>query len=498
MVSHVEAPRRGAPSAHAPGDASVSTSGGVFVSGQTSVTERKNALAASAYVGERLVSRAKDTRRRVKERDEARSLVFGVSEARIRAHGGGKPPDDAAPTAEGNEVAPRPPRPPVGDRPLGIARSDDPDRVTRRVAAYGNPKISARRAVLRWRALGAATQDTADAEHDEPRSTGDSDSDVVVPRPPASPSRPGFKSQARRVVIASRFVRRAREAADLDISPRPGPPPTRLESLPPESPSAPSPRVDEEAAPADEVPEESDVDATSSGCVTPREDGIPEEEGEENIPVESLASEGDGSPRARASDVVRKLRDAANELSKTPRAERADDAVRDAVARAVDASAMESPRMTRSRASAPDAPRVPSPPRDARPEGGAVGRAAAMLKSCRTDGEKRRRRTNARRRRTRGSRRWYSTRRRSARSQPGDFQARGGIESDARRRTKTASNPRARRFRSRRFRRPRCRFVPNLRRSSAREATHRFVRICARRRTAAEAPRRRARGASRG
>lgn len=382
MVSDVEAPRGGAPSAHAPGDASVSTSGGFFVSGpSSSLTERKNALAASAYVGQRLVSRAKDTRRRVKERDKARSLGFGGSEARIRAHGGGKPPDDAAPTAEGNEDALRPPRPPVGDRPLGIARSDDPDRVTRRVAAYGNPKISARRAVLRWRAHGAATKDTADGEDDEPRPTEDSDSDVVVPRPPASPSRPGFKSQVRRVVIASRFVRRAREAADLDISPRPGPPPTRLESLPPESPSAPSPRVDDEAAPADEVPEESDVDATSSCHLTPREDGIPEDDDEEeNIPVESLASEGDGSPRARAYDVVRKLRDAANELSKTPRAERDVDAVRDAVARAVDASAMESQRMARLRASAPDAPRVPSPPRDARPEGGAVGRAAAMLK----------------------------------------------------------------------------------------------------------------------
>ena len=384
MVSDIDAPR-----AHAPGDDSVRTSSVVY-SGQTSVTERKNALAASAYVGQRLVSRAKDTRRRVKERDEARSRGLGGSEARIRAPGGGKPPDDTAPTAEGNADAPRRPRPPAEDRPLALARSDDPDRATLRVTAYGNSKMSARRAVLRWRALGAATQDTAEltprVDEPLPVPSDESDSDVVVPRPPASPSRPGFKSQARRVVIASRFARRAREAAALEISPRPGPPPTRLESLPPESPSAP-PRVVNDAGPAAEVVEESDVDATSSGCVTPREDGIPEGEREEAlIPVESPASEGDRSPRARASDVVRKLRDAANELSKTPRAERADDAVRDAVARAVESSTTESQRMTQVRASAPEAsrapssPRVPSSPRDARPESGAVGRAAAMLK----------------------------------------------------------------------------------------------------------------------
>ena len=236
-MSDIDAPR-----AHAPGDDSVRTSSVVY-SGQTSVTERKNALAASAYVGQRLVSRAKDTRRRVKERDEARSRGLGGSEARIRAPGGGKPPDDTAPTAEGNADAPRRPRPPAEDRPLALARSDDPDRATLRVTAYGNSKMSARRAVLRWRALGAATQDTAEltprVDEPLPVPSDESDSDVVVPRPPASPSRPGFKSQARRVVIASRFVRRAREAAALEISPRPGPPPTRLESLPPESPSAP-------------------------------------------------------------------------------------------------------------------------------------------------------------------------------------------------------------------------------------------------------------------
>ena len=45
MVSDIDAPR-----AHAPGDDSVRTSSIVVYSGQTSVTERKNALAASAYV----------------------------------------------------------------------------------------------------------------------------------------------------------------------------------------------------------------------------------------------------------------------------------------------------------------------------------------------------------------------------------------------------------------------------------------------------------------
>ena len=190
MVSDIDAPR-----AHAPGDDSVRTSSVVY-SGQTSVTERKNARAASAYVGQRLVSRAKDTRRRVKERDEARSRGLGGSEARIRAPGGGKPPDDTAPTAEGNADAPRRPRPPAEDRPLALARSDDPDRATLRVTAYGNSKMSARRAVLRWRALGAATQDTAEltprVDEPLPVPSDESDSDVVVPRPPASPSRPGF------------------------------------------------------------------------------------------------------------------------------------------------------------------------------------------------------------------------------------------------------------------------------------------------------------------
>ena len=137
-----------------------------------------------------------------------------------------------------------------------------------------------------------------------PVPSDESDLDVVVPRPPASPSRPGFKSQARRVVIASRFVEeRARR--------RPWKYPharvrRRRDSSPfPESPSAP-PRVVNDAGPAAEVVEESDVDATSSGCVTPREDGVPEGEREEAlIPVESPASGSDRSPRARASDVVR-------------------------------------------------------------------------------------------------------------------------------------------------------------------------------------------------
>ena len=339
--------------------------------------------------------------------------------------------------------------------------------------------MSARRAVLRWRALGAATQDTAEltprVDEPLPVPSDESDSDVVVPRPPASPSRPGFKSQARRVVIASRFARRAREAAALEISPRPGPPPAATESLPPESPSAP-PRLVATRGPPPK--------SWRNPTWTPRHQaashrakmGYPKENEKRQRSPGRVAGVGRRSVASGARPTsCANLRDAASRLSKTPRAERADDAVRDAVARAVESSTTESQRMTQVRASAPEASRAPSSPRvpfvatRPRPESGAVGRAAAMLKGYRTDGEKRRRRTNARRRRTRGRRRRCSTRRRA----------------------NTAPSPRLR------FRRLRCR-RPEPPTFGERRATLRLARIYARRRTAAEAPRRRAHDASRG
>ena len=116
--------RDGAPSAHAEGDAASSSKLVILQEQGSDVASRKNALAALAYVGQRLRPRGRAARRRVaaKEAERERLRRLDLPDGRLIFGEGG---DRSADVSEGETVLAKPP-----------TRSDDVERATKRAAAY--------------------------------------------------------------------------------------------------------------------------------------------------------------------------------------------------------------------------------------------------------------------------------------------------------------------------------------------------------------------------
>ena len=228
--------RDGAPSAHAEGDAASSSKLVILQEQGSDVASRKNALAALAYVGQRLRPRGRAARRRVaaKEAERERLRRLDLPDGRLIFGEGG---DRSADVSEGETVLAKPP-----------TRSDDVERATKRAAAYL-----------------------------------------------------GFRTRARRVLVANAAVEKARR-------------PTR-QPVPPSTPPGPGSRADA-------------IVAGAGG----RDEILPSS--------------------ARSEALVQQLKDVAKELAASPRETRRDD-VAEAVARTVDATrAGDSPRVARLRAAA--------------------------------------------------------------------------------------------------------------------------------------------------
>ena len=228
--------RDGAPSAHAEGDAASSSKLVTLQEQGSDVASRKNALAALAYVGQRLRPRGRAARRRVaaKEAERERLRRLDLPDGRLIFGEGG---DRSADVSEGETVLAKPP-----------TRSDDVERATKRAAAYL-----------------------------------------------------GFRTRARRVLVANAAVEKARR-------------PTR-QPVPPSTPPGPGSRADA-------------IVAGAGG----RDEILPSS--------------------ARSEALVQQLKDVAKELAASPRETRRDD-VAEAVARTVDATrAGDSPRVARLRAAA--------------------------------------------------------------------------------------------------------------------------------------------------